>query len=136
MVMRSHRNPVENAFMRDFIRWIVAGVTSVAVAALVFVLAAAGFVVAFFVFAVLFVVFGLAIRRARKTVRYGEDGSRFVIYTNIPGADGRRRPDERPGEPHTYELSPDDYTVEPSSPEKPSQGQPSDPKSLDSRKGA
>ncbi|MEI3479003.1 MAG: hypothetical protein V8Q84_07760 [Bilophila sp.] len=67
-----------------------------AAAALVFVLAAAGFVVAFFVFAILFVVFGLAIRRARKTVRYGEDGSRFIIYTNIPGADGGGDPTSGP----------------------------------------
>lgn len=115
--------------MPDFIRWIVAGVTSVAAAALVFVLAAAGFVVAFFVFLVLLVVFGLAIRRARKTVRYGEDGSRFIIYTNIPGADGGQEPGRRPDDPHTYELSPDDYTVEPGSPDKPA-----DPKSLEDRK--
>ena len=106
--------------MPDFIRWIVAGVTSVAAAALVFVLAAAGFVGGLSrVCDYCFVVFGLAIRRARKTVRYGEDGSRFIIYTNIPGADGRREPDERPADPHTYELSPDDYTVEPASPDKP-----------------
>ncbi len=128
MVMRSQRNLMGNARMPDFIRWIVAGVTSVAAAALVFVLAAAGFVVAFFVFAILFVVFGLAIRRARKTVRYGEDGSRFIIYTNIPGADGRREPDERPADPHTYELSPDDYTVQPATPD-----QPSDPNTIQHR---
>lgn len=55
------------------------------VAGLVFLLATVGIVVAFCVL-VLFVVFGLAMRRARKDVQYGEDGSRFIIYTNIPGA--------------------------------------------------
>ena len=69
--------------MPDFLRWIIAGVTSVVVAGLVFLLATVGIVVAFFVFLVLFVVFGLAMRRARKNVQYGEDGSRFIIYTNI-----------------------------------------------------
>ena len=66
--------------MPDFLRWIIAGVTSVVVAGLVFLLATVGIVVAFFVFLVLFVVFGLAMRRARKNVQYGEDGSRFIIY--------------------------------------------------------
>ena len=74
--------------MPDFLRWIIAGITSVAVAGLVFLLATVGIVVAFFVFLVLFVVFGLAMRRARKNVQYGADGSRFIIYTNIPGATG------------------------------------------------
>ena len=60
--------------MPDFLRWIIAGVTSVVVAGLVFLLATVGIVVAFFVFLVLFVVFGLAMRRARKNVQYGEDG--------------------------------------------------------------
>ena len=44
--------------MPDFLRWIIAGVTSVVVAGLVFLLATVGIVVAFFVFLVLFVVFG------------------------------------------------------------------------------
>ncbi|MFR0875394.1 MAG: hypothetical protein ACLSHC_12940 [Bilophila wadsworthia] len=48
-------------------RWIIAGVTSVVVAGLVFLLATVGIVVAFFVFLVLFVVFGLAMRRAART---------------------------------------------------------------------
>ena len=72
--------------MPDFLRWIIVGVTSVVGAGLVVLLTTVGIVVAFFVFLVLFVVFGLAMRRARKNVRYGEDGSRFIIYTNIPGA--------------------------------------------------
>ena len=43
-----------------------AGVTSVVVAGLVFLLATVGIVVAFFVFLVLFVVFGLAMRRPQE----------------------------------------------------------------------
>lgn len=70
--------------MPDFLRWIIAGVTSVVVAGLVFLLATVGIVVAFFVFLVLFVVFGLAMRRARKNVQYGEDGSRFIIIPTFP----------------------------------------------------
>lgn len=104
--------------MPDVIRWIIAGVTSVAAAGLVFVLAAAGIVVAFFVFFILFIVFGLAMRRARKTVRHGEGGSRFVIYTNIPGAGGQE-PKGRRDDHDIYELTPDDYTVEPASSDKP-----------------
>ena len=102
--------------MPDFLRWIIAGVSSVVVAGLVFLLATVGIVVAIVVFLVLLVVFGFAMRRARKNVHYGEDGSRFVIYTNIPGAgQGNDAPDEaRMGREHpdVYELSPDDYTVE------------------------
>ncbi|WP_294513429.1 hypothetical protein [uncultured Bilophila sp.] len=106
--------------MPDFLRWIIAGITSVAVAGLVFLLATVGIVVAFFVFLVLFVVFGLAMRRARKNVQYGADGSRFIIYTNIPGATGgsAEEPRVHRDDPDTYELSPDEYTVEPVSPEK------------------
>ena len=74
--------------MPDFLRWIIAGVTSVVVAGLVFLLATVGIVVAFFVFLVLFVVFGLA---------------------------------------DTYELSPDEYTVEAAPSKKPGD---TDPKSL------
>ena len=48
--------------MPDFLRWIIAGVTSVVVAGLVFLLATVGIVVAFFVFLVLFVV-SVACRR-------------------------------------------------------------------------
>ncbi len=106
--------------MPDFLRWVIAGITSVAVAGLVFLLATVGIVVAFFVFLVLFVVFGLAMRRARKNVRYGADGSRIIFYTNIPGATGGAAEDPRGHreDPDTYELSPDEYTVEPASPEK------------------
>ena len=91
--------------MPDFLRWIIAGVTSVVVAGLVFLLATVGIVVAFFVFLVLFVVFGLAMRRARKNVQYGEDGSRFIIYTNIPGAGTGNADRARRDDPDTYELS-------------------------------
>ena len=77
--------------MPDFLRWIIAGVTSVVVAGLVFLLATVGIVVAFFVFLVLFVVVGLTMRRMRKNVQYGEDGSRFIIYTNITGVFGEAR---------------------------------------------
>ena len=77
------------------------------------------FAALFFVFLVLFVVFGLAMRRARKNVRYGEDGSRFIIYTNIPGAGAGDAGRVRRDEPDTYELSPDEYTVEAASSEKP-----------------
>ena len=104
--------------MPDFLRWIIAGVTSVVVAGLVFLLATVGIVVAFFVFLVLFVVFGLAMRRARKNVQYGEDGSRFIIYTNIPGA-GTGNADRV--------LSPDEYTVEAAPSKKPGD---TDPKAL------
>ena len=89
--------------MPDFLRWIIAGVTSVVVAGLVFLLATVGIVVAFFVFLVLFVVFGLAMRRARKNVQYGEDGSRFIIYTNIPGAGTGNADRVRRDDPDTYE---------------------------------
>ena len=109
--------------MSDFLRWVVAGLTSVAVAGLVFLLATVGIVVAFFVFLALFVVFGLAMRRARKDIRTGADGGRFIIYTNIPGATGG--PSNPAGasrvhrdDPDTYELSPDEYTVEPASSDK------------------
>ena len=91
--------------MPDFLRWIIAGATSVVVAGLVFLLATVGIVVAFFVFLVLFVVFGLAMRRARKNVQYGEDGSRFIIYTNIPGAGTGNADRVRRDDPDTYELS-------------------------------
>ncbi len=119
--------------MPDFLRWIIAGVTSVVVAGLVFLLATVGIVVAFFVFLVLFVVVGLAMRRVRKNVQYGEDGSRFIIYTNIPGArdgmgnDARVRRDD----PDTYELSPDEYTVETAPSEKPGE---TGPKALEDRR--
>ena len=105
--------------MPDFLRWIIAGVTSVVVAGLVFLLATVGIVVAFFVFLVLFVVFGLAMRRARKNVQYGEDGSRFIIYTNIPGAGAGNADRVRRDDPDTYELSPDEYTVEAAPSKKP-----------------
>ena len=107
---RSQRNRLEYSPMPDFLRWIIAGVTSVVVAGLVFLLATVGIVVAFFVFLVLFVVFGLAMRRARKNVQYGEDGSRFIIYTNIPGAGTGNADRARRDDPDTYELSPDEYT--------------------------
>ena len=105
--------------MPDFLRWIIVGVTSVVGAGLVVLLTTVGIVVAFFVFLVLFVVFGLAMRRARKNVRYGEDGSRFIIYTNIPGAGAGNADRVRRDDPDTYELSPDEYTVEAASSEKP-----------------
>lgn len=105
--------------MPDFLRWIIVGVTSVVGAGLVVLLTTVGIVVAFFVFLVLFVVFGLAMRRARKNVRYGEDGSRFIIYTNISGAGAGDAGRVRRDEPDTYELSPDEYTVEAASSEKP-----------------
>ena len=113
--------------MPDFLRWIIAGVTSVVVAGLVFLLATVGIVVAFFVFLVLFVVFGLAMRRARKNVQYGEDGSRFIIYTNIPGAGTGNADRVRRDDPDTYELSPDEYTVEAAPSKKPGD---TDPKAL------
>ena len=71
--------------MPDFLRWIIAGVTSVVVAGLVFLLATVGIVVAFFVFLVLFVVFGLAMRRARKNVQYGEDGGAVLTARQEKG---------------------------------------------------
>ena len=113
--------------MPDFLRWIIAGVTSVVVAGLVFLLATVGIVVAFFAFLVLFVVFGLAMRRARKNVQYGEDGSRFIIYTNIPGAGTGNADRVRRDDPDTYELSPDEYTVEAAPSKKPGN---TDPKAL------
>ena len=141
--------------MPDFLRWIIAGVTSVVVAGLVFLLATVGIVVAVFVFFVLFVVFGvplplrlwllflsqalpdgvcfrflmfgLAMRRARKNVLYGEDGSRFIIYTNIPGAGTGNADRVRRDDPDTYELSPDEYTVEAAPSKKPGD---TDPKAL------
>ena len=106
--------------MPDFLRWIIAGVTSVVVAGLVFLLATVGIVVAFFVF-------GLAMRRARKNVQYGEDGSRFIIYTNIPGAGTGNADRVRRDDPDTYELSPDEYTVEATPSKKPGD---TDPKAL------
>ena len=93
----------------------------------VFLLATVGIVVAFFVFLVLFVVFGLAMRRARKNVQYGEDGSRFIIYTNIPGAGTGNADRVRRDDPDTYELSPDEYTVEAAPSKKPGD---TDPKAL------
>lgn len=114
--------------MPDFLRWIIAGVTSVVVAGLVFLLATVGIVVAFFVFLVLFIVVGLTMRRIRKNVQYGEDGSRFIIYTNIPGAGTGNADRVRRDEPDTYELSPDEYTVEPASSEKPGD---TDPKAIE-----
>ena len=105
--------------MPDFLRWIIVGVTSVVGAGLVVLLTTVGIVVAFFVFLVLFVVFGLAMRRARKNVQYGEDGSRFIIYTNIPGAGTGNADRVRRDDPDTYELSPDEYTVEAAPSEKP-----------------
>ena len=71
--------------MPDFLRWIIAGVTSVVVAGLMFLLATVGIVVAFFVFLVLFVVFGLAMRRARKNVQYGEDGGAVLTARQEKG---------------------------------------------------
>ena len=124
---RSQRNRLEYSPMPDFLRWIIAGVTSVVVAGLVFLLATVGIVVAFFVFLVLFVVFGLAMRRARKNVQYGEDGSRFIIYTNIPGAGTGNADRVRRDDPDTYELSPDEYTVEAAPSKKPGD---TDPKAL------
>ena len=103
--------------MPDFLRWIIAGVTSVVVAGLVFLLATVGIVVAF----------GLAMRRARKNVQYGEDGSRFIIYTNIPGAGAGNADRVRRDDPDTYELSPDEYTVEAAPSKKPGD---TDPKAL------
>lgn len=79
--------------MPDFLRWIIAGVTSVVVAGLVFLLATVGIVVAFFVFLVLFVVFGLAMRRARKNVQYGEDGQPvYHLYQHSRSWGGECRP--------------------------------------------
>ena len=75
----------------------------------------------------LFVVFGLAMRRARKNVQYGEDGSRFIIYTNIPGAGTGNADRVRRDDPDTYELSPDEYTVEAAPSKKPGN---TDPKAL------
>lgn len=103
--------------MPDFLRWIIAGISSIAIAGIVFLLATVGIVVALVVFLVLFVVFGIAMRRARKNVQYGEGGSRFIIFTNIPGADSGNPSRQREDSPDTYELSPDEYTIT-ASPEK------------------
>ena len=75
----------------------------------------------------LFVVFGLAMRRARKNVQYGEDGSRFIIYTNISGAGTGNADHMRRDDPDTYELSPDEYTVEAAPSKKPGD---TDPKAI------
>ncbi len=115
--------------MPDFLRWIIAGISSVAIAGIVFLLATVGIVVALVVFLVLFVVFGIAMRRARKNVQYGEDGSRFIIFTNIPGTDSGNPSRQREQAPETYELSPDEYTIEVS----PENRGKDDPKALDER---
>lgn len=125
--------------MPDFARWLFAVVSSVVIAGIVFVLATVGIVVAFFVFLVLFVFIGLVIRRQKKNgVRFGNNGSQFIFYTNIPngsaetdgtdqqtmepfrriaGADSSAEQsaqhDPCSGDDQTYDLSPDEYTVEP-----------------------
>lgn len=96
--------------MPDFLRWIIAGISSVAVAVLVFLLATVGIAVAFVVFLVLFVVVGLMMRRMKKTVHTSADGSSFIFYTNIPGAG--QNPPAQDAQHGVYELSPDDYRVE------------------------
>ena len=60
-------------------------------------------------------------------VQYGEDGSRFIIYTNIPGAGTGNADRVRRDDPDTYELSPDEYTVEAAPSKKPGD---TDPKAL------
>ena len=103
--------------MPDFLRWIVAGISSLAVAVGIFLLATVGIVVALGVFLVMFVVIAIAMRRMKKNVQYAENGSRVIFYTNIPEGFTRQnpsgKPEVQPDEPNTYELSPEEYTVEP-----------------------
>ena len=65
--------------MPDFLRWIIAGVTSVVVAGLVFLLATVAIDVALFVLLLQYVVYGHAKPRARNTHQNGDAGSRFNI---------------------------------------------------------
>ena len=70
---------------------------------------------------------GIVLEGCVDAVQYGEDGSRFIIYTNIPGAGTGNADRVRRDDPDTYELSPDEYTVEVAPSKKPGD---TDPKSL------
>ena len=70
---------------------------------------------------------GIVLSGCVDAVQYGEDGSRFIIYTNIPGAGTGNADRVRRDDPDTYELSPDEYTVEAAPSKKPGD---TDPKAL------
>ncbi len=93
--------------MNQLVRWLVAGLSSVVIAVLLFLLATVGIVVAFFVLIFLFIFFALALRHQKGSTR-------VFVYTRPTGentAVSHGNAGTASGDIH--DLSPEEYTIHP-----------------------